>query len=1182
MPRSENFVHLHVHSHFSLLDGACRLEDLVSRAAELGMPALALTDHGNMYGAVQFFQAAKKAHVKPIIGYEAYVAPGSRTSREAAGMREAAFHLTLLAENDTGCYNLLKLASTAFLDGFYYRPRIDKEVLAQHSEGLIGLSGCMKGEIPHLLLTGACDDAVSVGRQYVEILGADNFFIELQDNGLEQQKQILDPLCDVAGELRVGTVATNDIHYMNAEDARAHDVLLCINTGKTLEDTQRMRFQTDQFYFRTPEEMRRVFAHYPAAVENAARIAERCNARIDLDTPHFPDFTSPDGSDAATFLRSLSEEGFAEKYPGNPPEARERLEYELSVINRMGYDTYFLIVWDFVRFCHESHIPVGTRGSGCSSLVGYCVGISAVDPLRYRLMFERFLDPERKEMPDYDIDLCERRRGEVIDYVRQKYGADNVAQIVTFGTLRAKAAIRDVGRAMAIPLAQVDAIAKKVPAALHITLDQAMEQEPDLREMYDNDPQMRDLFDIARKVEGLNRHCSTHPAGVVIADRPLSEYAPLCRPGGGEVTIQWPMKDVASIGLLKMDLLGLRTLTIVQEALDLIRETTGEEVNLESVPLDDEKTFELFRQGNTEGVFQFGASGIRAMLRQLKPDKIEDLISANALYRPGPLGGGMVEEFIKRKHNPELITYDHPILEECLSESYGIMATQEQVMMILHKLAGLSMSRALSLVKAITKKNTKYIKETRPDFISGAVANGVSKSLAERIFELIEFFGGYGFNRAHSTAYALLAYKTAYLKAHYPVEFMAATLTCESSDSDSVVRYADDTRKMGIELLQPSVNHSRTEFTVDDGRVRYGLSAIKGVGQKAAEAVVTGRNQHGEFKNFYDFCDSVDLHALNRQAVEALIKCGAFDCTGARRAQLMAVVEPALRIGATVQQDRERGQVGLFARSSDPEVEKNVQQALPQVPEWPESTLLANEREPVGLYISSHPLVSHERLLRTFSTLNARAAADAEDGTPILIGGLVEGLRVNAIKGGRSAGKKMARFALEDLAGTIQCVMYEEDYERYAESLQSGHPAFVRGLVSHRMKEPSIRVREAFDFDQVRPKFTQGLVLSLAREAASESAFAEVRKLLQSSRGKAHVFIELPDDDGRTVLLEAGGNLRVAVTNALCQRLEDLLGEENVRLTPKPDRANSNRASSGRNARSRNSWNNRSNDRTRR
>ncbi len=1154
---SDDFVHLHVHSHFSLLDGACRLDDLVNRAADLEMPALALTDHGNMYGIIQFRQAAESAGIKPIIGLEAYVAPGSRTERNASGMSDAAFHLTLLAENHPGYQNLLKLASTAFLDGFYYKPRIDKEALAEHSEGLIALSGCLQGEVPRLLLTASFDDALAAARSYVDILGPDNFFIELQYNGIEEQERILEPLCEVAGELGLGTVATNDIHYMERAASKAHDALLCINTGKTIADEQRMRFQTDQFYFRTPDEMRQIFGRFPGAIENTGRIAERCDAGLDFSEFHFPIFEPPDGLSAGDYLRQLAEEGFRRKYPDPPPEAHDRLDYELSVIHDMGYDTYFLIVWDFVRFCEERGIPAGARGSGCSSVVGYCMGISAVDPIRYNLMFERFLDPERKEMPDFDIDLCERRRGEVIQYVREKYGAENVAQIITFGTLGARAAIRDVGRVLAIPLPKVDQIAKKVPGELNVTLENALEQEPELRRMREDDPDVRELFDIALRIEGLNRHASTHAAGVVIADRPLREYTPLCTPGGKEVTTQWPMDDVATAGLLKMDFLGLRTLTIVQTAVDLIRDTRGNDLDIDAVPLDDEETYRLFQAGRTTGVFQFGSSGMQAMLQKLKPDKFEDLIAANALYRPAALNAGQVDEFIKRKHNPELITYEHPVLEECLAESYGVMATQEQVMMIVHKLAGLSMSRALTLVKAISKKKTDYIEETRSDFIEGAIKNDVPRALAERIFELIVFFGGYGFNRSHSTAYAMLAYKTAFLKAHYPVEFMAATLTCESGTIDKVIKFVEEARNMGLEVLCPCVNRSRSEFTVEDDRIRYGLNAIKGVGEKAAEAIVAARSEHGPFQSFYDFCDTIDLHAVNKQVVEALIKCGAMDCFGVRRSQMMLVLEPALRIGAAAQRDRERGQIGLFGGGGDPEVEEAAAEAMPDVPEWPESKLLANEREALGVYISSHPLARHEALLKTFSTLEAEQAAEAEDATPVFIGGLAENVQITITKTGRSAGKPMARFELEDLTGSIECVMFAEDYERAGEHLESGQPVFIRGFVSHRMGRPNIRVNETFDFAKVAYRFTESVVISLPRERTDDDTLRELKKIIERNPGQAAVYLEMSDNDGTTYVVKAGNGLLVGVTEPFRRDVAKLIGEHNLRLEPKFERAKS-------------------------
>jgi DNA polymerase-3 subunit alpha len=1150
MTAPQDVVHLHVHSHYSLLDGAGKIEDLVARAAELGMPALALTDHGNMHGIVQFQQAAQKAGIKPILGFEAYVAPGSRTVRKARNQAEACLHLVLLAENNAGYQNLLKLATVGYVDGFYYKPRIDKEFLAEHSEGLIGLSGCLGGEIPQRLLAGDFDGAVRAGQDYVDILGRDNFFVELQNNGLEDQVRLLEPLCRVADALGIGTVATSDVHYVQPEDARAQDVLLCITTNKTLDDQKRMSFEGEQYYLRAPDEMRKIFADFPDALANTVRIADRCNAVIDTGTFHYPIFEPPGGRTAEQYLRELSEAGFAEKYPGNPPEPRERLEYELQVIHDKGFDTYFLIVWDFLRFAREQGIPAGTRGSGCSSIVGYCIGISTVDPIRYNLMFERFLDPEREEMPDYDIDLCERRRGEVIDYVRQKYGAENVAQIGTFGTLKARGAIRDVARVMGIDLATTNAIAKKIPNGPKDTLGEAIEKDADVQQLRDQNP---DLFEIALRVEGLNRSLSTHPAGVVIADKPLDEYVPLCKQGEGEVTTQWPMNDIATVGLLKMDFLGLRTLTIVQDAVDLVRETTGDELDLDRIPLDDAKTFELFQRGDTNGVFQFGSSGIRAMLVKIKPERVEHLIAANALYRPGPLNGGEVDRYIECRHDPSKVEYEHPILEECLAESYGIMATQEQVMMIVHKFAGFTMGKALKLVKAISKKKESYIEDSRAKFYAGSVENGIPKDLAERVFNLIVFFGGYGFNRAHSTAYAILAYKTAYLKAHYPVEFMAATLTGESGTIDDIVNFVGECRRMGVEVLGPSVNASRTQFTVEDGKVRYGLCAIRGVGGRAADAIGEARDGHGPFTSLFDFCETVDLTAVNRQTLETLIKCGAFDWADASREQMLAALDGAMRAGADVQRDRRNGQKSLFgaaAATTGPPVEPS----LPVVAPWPSAQRLEYERETLGFYLTGHPLDEHRELLREFDTHTAAQIEGAEDGDPVLIGGLVREFDTRITQSGRSAGKRMARFVLEDLTGSVACTVFGETYEREARPQADGECVFVRGNVSRRGSRPSITVTDALPFQRMRSRFTDIVYLLVQDDRADDAVLKRLLALLQRYQGRTTVIVEIQEGDEVTAV-QASSSLKVQVSDALVAELERLLGPGSVRLGAHKDRA---------------------------
>jgi DNA polymerase-3 subunit alpha len=1149
MNASQDFVHLHVHSHFSLLDGAAKIDRLVARAAELEMPALALTDHGNMHGIVQFQEAAQKAEIKPILGFEAYVAPGCRTVRDGASQRESCLHLVLLAENNAGYQNLLKLATVGYVDGLYHKPRIDKAFLAEHSEGLIGLSGCLGGEIPQRLLAGDFDAAVRAGQDYVDILGRDNFFVELQNNGLEDQIRLLEPLCKVADELGVGTVATSDVHYVDPEDAKAQEVLICITTNKTLQDKKRMAFEGETYYLRTPDEMREIFAEFPEALANTARIAERCNAVIPTGTVHYPIFEPPGGKTPQQYLRELSEAGFAEKYPGEPFEARERMEYELKVIHRKGYDTYFLIVWDFLRFAREQGIPAGTRGSGCSSIVGYCIGISSVDPIRYKLMFERFLDPEREEMPDYDIDLCERRRGEVIDYVRRKYGADNVAQIGTFGTLKARGAIRDVARVMGIDIPTTNAIAKKIPNGPKDTLSHAVENDADVRQLAEQNP---DLFQIALRVEGLNRSLSTHAAGVVITDKPLTDYVPLCKQGDGELTTQWPMTDIEHVGLLKMDFLGLRTLTIVQDAVDLVRETTGVEIDLEQIPLDDAKTFELFQRGDTNGVFQFGSSGIRSMLVKIKPERVEHLIAANALYRPGPLHGGEVDRYIECRHDPEKVEYEHPVLEECLAESYGIMATQEQVMMIVHKFAGFSMGKALKLVKAISKKREGYIKESQAKFLEGSVANGVPHELAEKVFSLIVHFGQYGFNRAHSTAYAILAYKTAYLKAHYPVQFMAATLTGESGNIDEVVNFVDEAKRMGIEVLGPSVNASRREFTVEDNNVRYGLCAIRGVGERAAEAIAGARDEHGPFTSLFDFCETVDLSSVNRQTMETLIKCGAFDRSEARREQMLAALDGAMRAGADVQRDRKNGQKSLFGgpATGRPPVEPT----LPDVAPWPESQKLEYEYETLGFYLTGHPLEEHRELLDQFDTLTAESVEHAEDGDPVLIGGLVRGFETKITQSGRSAGKRWARYSLEDLTGSVLCNMFGEQYERELRPQGNGECIFVRGNVSRRGNSPSISVTEVLPFNRMRSTFTETVYLFIPGEKADDALMERLLALLNRFQGRTTVIVEVIEGDVATAV-QASSALKVQVNDALIVELERLLGPNRVRLIAAKDRA---------------------------
>ncbi|MEX0712876.1 MAG: DNA polymerase III subunit alpha, partial [Pirellulales bacterium] len=930
------FVHLHCHSHYSLLDGASPIEGLVERAKAQGMNALALTDHGNLYGALAFYQQAKAAGINPILGYEAYMAPGSRLNKEAGNMQEASYHLTLLARNRTGFQNLIQLASAAFLEGFYRKPRIDKELLEAHHEGLICLSGCVSGEFSRALLRGRAaeadlEEAEKIAAWFARLFG-EHYFIEIQNNGLEIQRQALTKAVEVARRMGLPLVATSDAHYVNREDAEAQDVLLCINTGKYRTDVNRLRMEGDQFYLRSPGEMYAAFPGLEEAVAQSQRIADLVDIELELDKRHFPTFKVPEGKSAHDYLRELCLEGLRRRYAEDPEMCRdgqlatvvmERLDRELEVINTLGFPNYFLIVWDFVRFAGEQGIPATARGSGVGSLVSFALGLSHVCPLKYDLLFERFLDPSRLEAPDIDIDFCKERRGEVIQYVKDKYGEANVAQIGTFGTLAARAAIRDVGRALGLPIPRVDAVVAMVPETLGITLSEALQASEDLKQSYDSDGEVRELLDLAMKIEGLARNVGTHAAAVVIADRPLTEYVPLQRvQGKEEVITQWAMGDVERAGLLKMDFLGLRNLTVLSKAVELIEQSTGRRIDPYRFPTDDAATFGLLCRGETKGIFQLESGGIRDLLQRMKPDHFRDIIATNALYRPGPLEGGMVDDYIQVKHGRKQAEYKHPVMKEVLAETHGVMVYQEQVMRILNALGGIELSDAYSCIKAISKKKLATIAKFRQEFIAGAVAKGLSKREAGELFGMIEKFAGYGFNKSHSTAYALIAYMTAYLKAHYPVEFMAALLSGDIpgrnfKKKDSLVEHLEDCRRMNMDVRPPDVNKGQGDFTVCDGKIHFGLAAIKGCGWPAALAISAERRKRGPFRDLFDFCERIDPAVAGRATIEALIKAGAFDSFGARRSQWMSVLERALQSGASASADRKSGQRGLFEEVED-------------------------------------------------------------------------------------------------------------------------------------------------------------------------------------------------------------------------------------------------------------------------
>jgi len=1165
------FVHLHCHSHYSLLDGAGSIDRLVEKAKALRMHALALTDHGNLYGALEFYQKAKAADLKPILGYEAYVAPGSRFHKEAASMKEANFHLTLLAANHTGFKNLLKLASAAFLEGFYFRPRIDKELLEAHSEGLICLSGCASSELSRALVEGAgpeLEKALRVADWFRSVFG-DRYFIEVQNNALEVQQLVLQGAVEVARRLSIPLVATSDVHYVDREDATAQDILLCVNTGKFRTDAKRMRMGSNEFYLRSPQEMYAAFSGLEDALKRTHEIAERIDLELDLGKRHFPVFTPPEGKSPGEFLRALCLEGLRERYgedprrcPGGRPsqEVLDRLERELEVIDKLGFPNYFLIVWDFVRFARQRGIQTTARGSGVGSLVAYSLYLSHVCPLEYDLLFERFLDENRKESPDIDIDFDQQRRAEVIQYVKEKYGHDMVAQIGTFGTLAARAAIRDVGRALSWSIPRVSALVAMVPEQLHITIRQALEKSADLRRAYDADPEVRELLDLARQVEGLARNVGTHAAAVVIADRPLVEYLPLQHvQGKEEIITQWAMADVERAGLLKMDFLGLRNLTILSNAVRLIRETTGREIDPYRFPLDDPETFALLCRGETKGVFQLESGGIRDLLQRMKPDHFHDIIATNALYRPGPLEGGMIDDYIQVKHGQRRAEHKHPVMKEILEETHGVMVYQEQVMRILNRLGGIKLSSAYTCIKAIGKKKLPVIAKFRDEFVAGARAQGLSKAGAEEVFGLIEKFASYGFNKSHSTAYALIAYMTAYLKAHWPVEFMAALLTSDMptrnfTRKDSLVEHLEDCRRMGIEVVPPEVNRSGAEFTVAGGKVFFGLGAIKGCGLAAAEAIVADRRARGPYRGVFDFCERLDPGAVGRAAIEALIKAGAFDGLGARRSQWFQVAEKAVQAGAKKASDRRAGQRGLFDDAGAEQQGPAAAAHLPDVPEWQDREKLAKEKEVLGFYLSSHPLAEHEKTLAEFCPHTTAQAAELKHRTEVMLGGMLSAVKHAHTKNpqpGRPS--KYATFDLEDMEGSLRCILWPELFVQYGHLVQADAILAVLGAVDKRpgSDEANLIVSELIPLEELPARYTRGISVRLFENVHGTQGVEQLYEILRGYPGHCGLELRICLSDGAQVPCQCE-RLRVEINEEMRRRVEELVGRENVRLVAAP------------------------------
>ena len=1131
------FVHLHTHTSYSLLDGANRIGDLLERCKELGMGALAITDHGNLFGAVAFYRKALEVGVKPIIGCECYLAWGSRLDRESRNRPGSYHHLVLLARNKQGYQNLLKLSSRAYTEGFYYQPRIDRELLAEYSEGLIGLSGHLGTELSEQAGGGNIEQAVATAKWYAKTLGENNFYIELQNHGQTEQLELVGTLLEISKLSGAGLVATNDVHYLRPEDARTQDVMVCINTGKTVDDENRLRQETNQLYLKSPAEMAELFGDCPEALANTVRIAERCELELDFSTRHAPRYKPPGEKEPAEFLEELAYEGLAKRYEEITPGHKERLDYELKVVEEKGFSSYFLVVWDFVHYAKTQGIACSARGSACATLLGYCLDISDVDPLGYGLLFERFMDPERNEAPDIDMDICQRRRGEVIDYVRNKYG--HVAQIITFGTLKAKQAIRDVCRAMSVPLSTADKIAKMIPGVLNIKLAEALEAEPELKKLYKDDETVREVIDVAQGLEGMPRHASVHAAGVVVADEPLDNFLPLYKQANSDdLMTQYDGPTVDDIGLLKIDFLGLRTLSTLNRSRELVRQNHGVDIDPEKLSPDDGAVLALFAEGQTKGIFQFESPGMRDLLMKLRPDRIQDLIAANALYRPGPMV--MIDDFIERKHSGDWPKV-HPIIDEILAETYGIMAYQEQVMQMVHRLGGISLGQALSLVKAISKKKNAVIRKQRKPFMAGALANGLAKGKAEEIFELILRFGGYGFNKAHSSRYAIVAYQTAYFKCHYPLEFMSALLTFEMGNTDKVVEYIEECRRMKIEVLPPDINESAVDFTTASGTIRFGLAAVKGIGSKAVEEIIAGRDRTGGFRSLFHFCESVDLRVVNRAVVEALIKCGAFDSTGALRAPLMRVAGQAIEQGASSADDKRKGQGSLFGGSEE-EAEEDDYANLPDV-SWTESEMLAYEKATLGFYVTSHPLDAYKAELRGLSTAGSQSLGRFSDGAEVVVGGMLSRVHYRVTQGGRRSGGKMALLSIDDLDGPMDAVVFAEELAEYVELIHAERMVFVRGQVSLRREVPSVRVMEVYPIERGMELLARSVVVHLEHKPDAETVLGSVREVVREYPGRCPLYFIVDTGQGYTVAIQASDEIRVAPSAAFCERMRALLGD---------------------------------------
>lgn len=1125
------FVHLHTHSEYSLLDGAARVKGLVQKAVQEGMPALAITDHGVLYAAVDFYKEAKKCDLKPIIGFEAYVARRSRLDR-VPKLDDSQYHLVLLAWDEEGYRNLLQLCSRASLEGFYYKPRIDRELLEKYRSGLIALSGCVSGEIPELILSGRITEAEATAAYYRELMGADNFYLEMQDHGMPEQQVINRELVRIARKMNLPLVATNDIHYLEKSDAFYQDVLLCIQTGKTINDENRMRFSSAEYYFKSAREMEELFREVPEAITNTLKIAERCNLEFSFNEFYLPSFEIPSGETPESCLKRLVYQRLPQKYPDYDHRVTERLDYELEVINRMGFAGYFLIVQDLVNWARGRGIAVGPgRGSAAGSLVSYLLSITTIDPLRYGLLFERFLNPERVSMPDIDIDFCFERRDEVIEYIVRRYGHDRVAQIITFGTMAARAAIRDVGRALDYPYAEVDRVARMIPNELGVTLARSLEISPELIDAYQNDYQVRRLVDTARALEGMPRHASVHAAGVVIGSEELMNLLPLQRTADGHVVTQFAKETVEEIGLLKMDILGLRTLTVIQRTLNILEKTRGIKLNLDELPLDDAEVYRLLSRGETLGVFQLESDGLRRLLIEMQPNRFEDLIAVIALYRPGPLGSGMVEDFINRKHGRQELSYVDPLLEPVLEETYGVILYQEQVMQVASELAAFTMGEADGLRRAMGKKKPQEIMSQRDKFVSGAIKRGLSREKASYIFDLMEHFAGYGFNKSHSAAYAMISYQTAYLKAHYPAEYMTAFLSSVIDNQDRVVFYIKECRRMGIEILPPDINESLENFTITEGRIRFGLGAIKNVGEAAYHSIIEVRKER-PFTDLFDFCRRVDLRQVNKRVLENLICAGCFDSLGLTRREALSVLDETLEVAAGLKAAEESSQMTLFSS----------EEQMPEIPqpkrrgEWPVAERLAREKEVLGFYVSGNPLDEYREIIPFYATHSVDDLPRLEDGTAVRLAGMINSINRRLSR----KGETWASFFLEDFTGKVEVLVFASAYRQCAAGMKAETAACVTGKLINREEELKIVARTVTRLSAESRELHVRLNSSKGNGEPDR-----LISLLSKHRGEVPVYVHLSDN--RTIELDR--KYWIAASNQLRDELEKVYGAGNVYMS---------------------------------